>query len=247
LKKELRKSIKQDEFVSWIERTMGLVDSHKDEIRVTVIALAVVGALVGGLAFLKSQRTQEARAAFTDAVTTFETPVAGAVPGGPAANPGPTFATSEEKFKKAVASFEGVARRYPSDPVASRARYFAAVSRIEMGETAEAQKELEALVADKDAKDLTRSLAKMSLADLLRRGQKLEQAAEAYRQLVTDPTLAIPRDYPLWSLAQTLEEAGRTAEAAVEYRRLRDEFPTSQWAQEAGRNASFLAGSRDEG
>jgi TolA-binding protein len=244
LKKELRKSIKEDEFVSGMTRGMELLEAHKDEVRVTVIALVVVAVLAGGLAYFKAARAREARLAFADALVVFETPVAGAVPGPPR---GTTFATAEEKFKKAAAAFDGIARRYPGEAVTPRARYLAALSRIEMGDDAEAQKELQAVAADRASGDLVRSLAEVAQADLLRRRGKLDQAEDAYRRLAADASLAVPRDYPLWSLAQCLEESGHPQEAAEEYRRLRDEFPGSGWAQEAARMASYLSGRREEG
>jgi TolA-binding protein len=244
VKRELRKQIKQDEFLTGMEKLWRLLSTHRDEVRITVVTLVVVGGLAGGLAFFKARKSQEGREAFSEALTIFDTPLAGEAPR-PQAEQGPTFPSASDKFKKAAAAFDGVVRRYPSEAIARRARYYAALSRIELGEDAAAQGELEALA--KEPGDLTPALARMALADLMRKKGRYDQAAEAYRQLASDANFSLPRDYPLWNLATTLEDAGRPEEAAAAYRRLRDEFPSSAWAQEAARMASYLTGKREEG
>ena len=54
-----------------------------------------------------------------------------------------SFATAEEKYKKAAAAFEGIERRYPSLPEGLRARYFGALARLELGRVATAETALE--------------------------------------------------------------------------------------------------------
>jgi hypothetical protein len=246
LKKDLRRQIKQDDFQSAIGEAVSFYGLHKEEIKVTAIAVVVVGVLGLGLSYFQGKRAQEASSAFSEALQSFDTPVAGQGPPVEGA-PNPPFPTAEVKFKKAAAGFDGVARRYPSQPGALSARYYAALCRIELGDMDNAQKELEAISKEKTGGGLTPSLAKMALADILRRKGQLDQAVEAYKALAADQSLPIPRDYALWNAATTLEDAGRSSEAAAAYRDLREQFPSSVWADEAGRMASYLTGTKEEG
>ena len=238
MKKDLRKQIKQDEVLTFFGKGWAFLAEHKDETRVTLAVLAVVGILAGGLKYFQDSRSREAQAAFTDALSVYETPVAGEGP----PQVGPTFPSEDEKYRKAAAAFEGVGRRFPTVAVGRRARYYAALSRIHLGEDDLAKQELTSLATDKEAGALTSSLARVALADLLKRKGKLEEAIAAYRELASDGSLAVPRDYPQWNLATTLEDAGRLPEAAVAYRQLAEQFPASAFAADARRMASYLSG-----
>jgi hypothetical protein len=243
LKKDLRKQIKQDEVLTFVGQGFAFLDEHKDEARITVAVLAVVALLGVGLKYFQDSRTRDAQAAFTEALGLYETPVAGEGP----PQGGPTFASADEKFRKSAAAFEGVARRFPTVPVGRRARYYAALSRVRLGEDDLARQELTTLAADKDAGPLTSALARVALADLLKRKGKLDEAIAAYRELAQDGALAVPRDYPQWNLATTLEDAGRMKEAAAAYKQLFELFPGSAFAPDARRMASYLSGESREG
>ncbi len=126
---------------------------------------------------------------------------------GPTGPPGQVFATSEEKYKTAAAAFEGVERRFGSSKTGLRAKYYAALSRVQLGQNAEAEKalkEIQALGAG-----LEPELARLALADLYRRSRQVDKAVEAYRGIATNPTANVPRDY---ALAQRRPDArGREA------------------------------------
>ena len=111
----------------------------------------------------------EADRAFRDALTTFEAPVrdgaAGRAPTGPR---GQVFATAEEKYKTAAAAFDGVERRFGSSKIGARAKYYAALARIELGQYAEAEKALKEIQAT-GRSGLEPELARLALADLYRR------------------------------------------------------------------------------
>jgi hypothetical protein len=241
LKKELKKQIKEDEFRSGIEHVAIWVKAHAAEMRLEATIAAAVIAIVGGFFYFQRSRDRAAAEAFSAALRTFEAPVAGEAPGREPSPTGVTFATAEEKYKKAVAAFDGVERAYPSLPAGVRARYYGALARIEIGEKAEAEKTLSEIAAGKGANGLEPALARLALAELQRRNGALDKAAEAYRQLVDDPAFAMPRDYALMRLGLTLEEAHRTDEAGAAYRRLSEEFPDSVYAPDARRRAEYLS------
>jgi len=242
LKKELKQKIRQDEFVSFVEHATNWIASHREEARVTAIVVALLAVGAGALAFFQSRRNHEADQALSEALETFRAPVQNEQPQpeGLEKPEAAAYATASEKYRKAVAAFDGIDRKYGSILAGRRARYYGALCRIELGETAEAEKALTPLAADKDVKSLEPALARVALADLYRRSGQTEKAIEAYRMLAADATLPLPRDYALINLARTLEEAHRLPEARDSYRRLSDEFPSSTFAYEAKQRASYL-------
>jgi tetratricopeptide (TPR) repeat protein len=239
MKKELKQQIKQDELRTGFEHAAGWVSTHRDEARVTVIALAVLGLAAVGLGSYRSHRQASAERAFDEALTIYHAPVAGEPDAAQAG--GTVYATAAEKHQKAAAAFADVAKRYGSSATGRRARYYAALANLELGKTAEAEGELEALAAD-DGDALVRGLARLALADLHRSSGRWDQAIEGYQKLVDDAGSAVPRDHALMRLASTLEEAQRTPDALSAYRRLMEEFPSSVYMTDAKTRVAYLGG-----
>lgn len=238
MKKELKEQIKQDELASGLEQAMAWLGAHRDEVRIGAGVLVVLLAAGGAFAYFQGQRAREADRAFRDALAVFEAPVAAEAPLGADKPGGQVFATAEDKYKTAAAAFEGVDRRFGSSSVGLRARYYAALSRIELGQYDEAEKALKELQGR--GSGLEPELARVALAGLYRRSGKVDQAVEAYRGLATNPAANVPRDFALLSAAQALEDAKRWAEARAAYRQLVEDFPASVYATEARQRAEFL-------
>jgi hypothetical protein len=240
LKKELREEIKQDEFRSGLETAVEWVVAHKDEVRIGAGVAVVLAAAVGAVVYFQSQRSREAGRAFQDALATFEAPVASELAPGAPRPAGQVFATAEEKYKTAAAAFEGVERRFGSSNLALRAGYFAALSRIQLGQYPEAEKALQEV--ESKGTGLDQDLARIALANLYRRSGQTDKAVEAYRRLAADPSSNMPRDFALMSAAQTLDDAKRWADARATYRQVYEEFPASVYAAEARARAEYLQG-----
>lgn len=239
MKKELKDEIKQDEFASWLEQAWAWAGRHRDELRIGALVLLVLGGAGYAIAHFREQRVREADRAFAEAVTTFQAPLASELPPGADRPQGPVFASAEEKYKTAAAAFEGVERRYASSPAGVRAKYFAALSRMELGQYAEAEKSLKEIQAR--GAGLEPDLARLALADLYRRNGQLDKAVEAYSTFASNSAASLPRDYALVSAARALEDARRFGEARATYRQLVEEFPASVYAPEARTRAEYLA------
>lgn len=240
MKKELKRQIKEDELVSGFEHLAAWGKDHAREVKVgagVAVALAVV---VGLLSYLQANREAAARAAFASALESLDAPVAGDLPKGAPPPQGPVFATREEKFKKAAAAFDGVERDYPSLSEGKWAGYYAAVARMQMGDGAEAEKQLTALAKAGGGGSLEPSLARLAMANLQRLSGALDKAAESYKNMADDPSFALPRDYVLMTLALTLEQAHRPDEARAVYQRVSEEFPDGVYAADARRHADYL-------
>jgi tetratricopeptide (TPR) repeat protein len=241
LNRQLKLQIKQDELVTGVQHAATFLQAHKDEVKWTVAAVVAAVLAIGGFTFWRTTRQAEATRALNAALETFHAPVAAERPQVEGAPPAARFAASAEKFKQAVGEFDGVARRFGSTDAGRRARYYAALCRLELGEVAAAEKELQELSTG-DKSTLEPALAKLALADAYGRSGKVDQAVATYRELADDATLAVPRDHVLMTLAHTLEDASRLDEAGASYKRLFEEFPASPYASDARQRAAFLEG-----
>ncbi|MFN2448069.1 MAG: tol-pal system YbgF family protein, partial [Vicinamibacterales bacterium] len=154
---------------------------------------------------------------------------------------GIVYPTATDKHQKAAAAFAEIAKRYGSSPTGRRARYYAALANLELGKTAEAEKELQQLSSGGDDA-LVRGLARLALADLHRSNGRWDPAIEEYRKIVDDAGSAVPRDHALMQLASTLEDAQRGPDALRAYVRLIEEFPSSVYASDAQSRREHLSG-----
>ena len=238
MKKDLKKQIKRDELVTGYERARGAFDDHFDEIKIGAVVLVVLAVGAFALRHFSSQRDTDARMALNTAVQTYRAPVAseGPSPDGTAA----TYATAEEKYRKALTEFESVERRYGSHTMGVRARYYAALCRIELGQHDEAEKALREIAARQQDDALEPALARLALADLQARRGQVDAAVDAYKQIAADTGFPLPRDQAQLSLAKLYEQAGKPADAAAAYRELVEKFPASTYVMEARRRAEFL-------
>ena len=237
--KEFKKQIKEDEFKSAVAHALDWSKLHSAEVRITAVVAVIIAVVLGAAGYFQGEKRKEAERGFADTVETFRAPVR--APGDAAAPGGKSFATAQEKYTQAATAFDGLARKFPSRPEGLRARYLAALSRVEIGQYPEAEKALTEIAADRRASALEPAFARLALGDLFRRSGQIDKAVATFRELAADPTSAVPRDAALMSLAGTLEDAKRLAEARASYQRLSEEFPQSVYAAEARRRADRLA------
>src|SRR5229473_148490 len=111
MKSKARHKIKEDELRSGIEHAAVWTRTHADEVKIVGLVVVVVA------------------------------PVAAEQAPGAEPAAGTVYATAAEKYQKAQAAFDAVAKRYGSSSVGQRARYYAALSRLELGDAATGNKE----------------------------------------------------------------------------------------------------------
>ena len=238
MRRELKRQIKQDELRTGLEKASHWMGEHSREVQVTAVAVVV---LFGAALLVQSFRARQdaaAEAAFSKAIETFHAPVATELATS-AERPAVTYPTREEKYRKALSEFEAV-EKSASGEMRQRARYYAALSRLELGEVAPAEKTLTELAARRDKDDLVPSLARLALADLHRRNGQPQKAIEAYQKMLEDSSFLLPRDHALLKLAAAQEDAARLEEARTSYERLVQEYPGSVYAGEARQRAEYL-------
>lgn len=240
MRKGFKRHIKQDELVTGVGRALAFVNSHAREAKVTAAVVLAVAAGVFAWVWVQGRRSRGAEAALASALEVFHSPAADELPAGVDRPPGPAASTATEKYQKAVGQLEGVAQSYGHLRAGRRARYYAAVSRLELGQFAEAEKLLSEISSQRAEGDLEAHLARLELAEVYRKGGQTDKALTAYRQMAEDTSLSLPRDHVLMRLSTLLEEARRLPDARAGYERLVQEFPGSVYAAEARRRADYL-------
>jgi predicted negative regulator of RcsB-dependent stress response len=239
VKRELKQKIKEDEFVSGVQLALDFVRKHRDEVRVSAIVLGVV--LIGAalLAQYRASRAARAEAAYASALETLHAPLESQLAAGQP-RPERVFSDAAQRAAAAAEAFGALANSDPGGRVGRRARYYAAIARLEAGQLAEAETELRAVAAWRSEEPLLSGLARLALGEVQQRRGDVDAAVQAWREVADEATAPVPRDHALMRAARTLEEAARLTEARASWRRLADEFPRSVYAAEARQRVEFL-------
>ena len=148
MKKELKEQIKQDELIAGLEQAAAWASAHRDELRIGAASPSSWLAAVGAVGYFQGQRAREADRALRDALTTFEAPVASELPPGARAAGGPGVRDRGGEVQDGGGRVRG--RRAALRLVEGRAcarSTTRALSRIELGQYAEAEKALKELQA----------------------------------------------------------------------------------------------------
>lgn len=240
MKKELKRQIKEDEFITGIQTVVKWSADHRRELQTGLIAAAAVAAIVMGLSWYRNSQDAAARSEWTEALRLFHAPLESELTADAPRPPGPVFDTAEERARRAMAAFDGFARRFPRHELELRARYYAGLCHIQLGELDKAEPLLSEVAASRDRGTVEPALALVALAGAYRAEGRYDDAVETWRRLLDDPDSPLPQDQALMQIAENLEEADRLPEARAYYEQLSRSYPTSPNAAEARRRAGDL-------
>jgi len=223
-----RKQIKQDQFVSFVDRGMHWVNQNW---RQAAIGLAVVlaGALIwwGGTAYLGS-RGAAASQALARGLEVYQAPVGSAAPAGAPVK----FATDVERLDAAQKAFQGVKSRYWLTPQARMAVLFLARVAADRGDQAKAIELLTSLTSRRSDDPIVR----LAMLDLIRlrvaRGEGMQLVAQL-QAMADGKDARLPRDTALYQLARIWDSEGKRDEAGRLYRQLIEGYPDSPYRLEA--------------
>jgi predicted negative regulator of RcsB-dependent stress response len=123
-----------------------------------------------------------------------------------------TFKTEKERSEAAIAEFQSVASKFGGD-AAEKAKYFIAVNKLNVDRAAGVQ-ELEAIAGSSSE---TGKLAKFALAQTRVGDNRLDDAANLFRELAGMSDAVIAKDTINFELAKVLEKQGKPQEAAEIY------------------------------
>jgi predicted negative regulator of RcsB-dependent stress response len=210
-KKKRARELQHDRFR---DTTMGVFDRLGDKLEgrgrsilYGIAGLILAAVIVGGWVTWSRRKTDEARRALGRAITIAVTPIAST----PGADPTtPSFATERERAQKAIEEFEKVAAKY-GDPYRTEARFFIASNKLVV-ERDKALSELAELSKSKNSDIAT--LAKFALAQAYENDAKYEEAAQLYRELVSQNSLLVTPETANLRLALVYQKQGKKKEAA---------------------------------
>jgi predicted negative regulator of RcsB-dependent stress response len=224
----LRKDLKKDEIRETFVHGVESVASHQQLLWVVAIAALVVALGVFGWSSYTKRQTAKASLALDDAMKVFQARVRAP---GEQADPGEvTYVDEKNKYRDADKKFLEVARQYGRTKPGQIARYYAALSEIQLKQYPAAEKNLDQLSG---ADESLAGLARFQLAGVYLQENKDAQAAEIYKQLADKPTEFVPKPLVLLALADHYRKTD-PAEAAKLYNQVKLEFPDAATEAEQG-------------
>jgi len=194
-----RKSLKDDRFAAEVGHSVEYLAGHRSQtLRWGGAGLAVV-ALAAGIFFYRQHRQTGVHRALYKALETHHAIVTDEDRGGRV-----TFKTEAEKNNKALREFEALVKDFPRTNEARIARYYLGLVYRDMDKPAEAQKQLEQVVAEKQ--DNVVALARLALADVHLAQGKGDEARKIYEFLIKNPTDTVSESRAQLAMARYLQK-----------------------------------------
>ena len=228
----LRKDLKKDEIRETLVHGVESVASHQQILWVVITAALVVALGVFGWSSYTKRQTAKASAALDDAMKVFQARVRAP---GEQADPGEiTYVDEKNKYTDAEKKFLAVASQYGRTKPGQIARYYAALSEIQLKEYPAAESNLNQLTG---ADPSLAGLASFQLAGVYVQENKNAQAVEIYKQLADKPSEFVPKAMALLALADQYSKTD-PAQATKLYNQVKIEFPDA--AAEADQGLELL-------
>jgi predicted negative regulator of RcsB-dependent stress response len=213
---QTRHALKQDKFAQAAASGADWISGHRSGImRWTVIAAVILAVGIGALVFW-GVRSSAAEDALGKAIDLYDTPLA--QPGAPAE--AGEYTTAAARAKEANREFVAIAHDFGWLPEGAKARYFAGVTYIDLGETGNAETELSA--AAKSWNPNLADLAKMALASLYHQTNRDSEAISLYNELAAKPSTTVSSGVAQLALADLYVDEGKQDQARALWAKVRD-------------------------
>lgn len=231
---QTRHALKKDKFAQATASSMSWVSGHRSGVlKWSIVAVIAVLVVAGGVVFWSFQ-SSAADKALGAALDTYDANLA--QPGAPPE--AGTYATAADRSKAANQQFADVASKYGWLPEGAKAHYFAGVTFEDMGQNAQAEKELKTAAGAWD-KNLA-NLAKLALAGLYHRTQRDSEAIAIYNELTAKPSATVSSNVAQLDLADVYAGQGNQAQARALWAKIKD----GDKEGEAGRIAAQKLGGK---
>jgi predicted negative regulator of RcsB-dependent stress response len=229
----LRRDLKKDEIREKLVSGVESVASHQQALWIAIAAALVVALAVFGWNSYARRQTAKAAAALDDGLKVFQARIRAATePADPAEV---TYLDKKNKFTDADKKFLAVAIQYGRTKPGQTARYYAALSEVQLNDYADAEKNLNQVISGGD--DNLTALAKFKLAEVYQQENKGSQAVDLYKQLSDKPTVFVPKAMAMLALADYYRKTD-PAQATKLYHQVKEEFPDA--AAEADQGLELL-------
>jgi predicted negative regulator of RcsB-dependent stress response len=229
----LRKDLKKDEIREKLVSGVESVASHQQALWIVVTAALIVALAVFGWNSYARRQTAKASAALDDAMKIFQARIR--VAGEPVDPAEITYLDEKNKFTDAEKKFLAVASQYGRTKPGQMARYYAALSEVQVKQYSNAEKNLDLVVSGGD--ENLASLAKFQLAGVFQQENKGSQAVALYKQLSDKPSVFVPKPMALLALADYYRKSD-PAQATKLYNQVKQEFPDA--AEQADQGLELL-------
>ena len=236
MKSQERHKLKENEFARTVTHAREVLDSRRRDLVWGIIVVVALLASVGAYSGWQQFRTSRATELLAAALAVYEAPVVpvqAPAPGSPAPVPQEgTYRSEQAKLEAALPKFLQAADQYPSTDAGITARYHAAAILAALGRYPEAEQRFQEVLARAGSTIYGRT-ARLGLANAQMAQQKYDSAITIYSDLSRDTNSQMPVDGVLMQLGHAYLKAGRKAEAATAFTRVKDEFPESMYAEDA--------------
>lgn len=229
----LRRDLKKDEIREKLVSGVESIASHQQALWLVVTAALVVALAVFGWRSYTQRETAKGTAALDDGLKIFQARII--APGEPADPTETTYVDEKNKFTDADKKLLAVAGQYGRTKPGLMARYYAALSEVQLKEYPNAEKNLSEVVSGGD--DNLASLAKFKLADVYQQENKGPQAVALYKELSEKPTVLVPKAMSMLALADYYRKSD-PAQATKLYIQVKQEFPDA--AEQADQGLELL-------
>jgi predicted negative regulator of RcsB-dependent stress response len=229
----LRKDLKKDEIREKLVSGVESVASHQQALWIVVAAALVVALAVFGWNSYARRQTAKASAELDDAMKIFQARIR--APGEPADPVDVTYLDEKNKYTDANKKFLQVAAAYWRTKPGQMARYYAALSEVQLQQYGDAEKNLGQVVSGGD--ENLAGLAKFQLAEVYVQENKGSQAVDLLKQLSDKPSVFVPKPMAMLALAAYYRK-NDPAQATRLYNQVKQEFPDA--AEEADQGLELL-------
>jgi TolA-binding protein len=228
-----RKQIKQDQFVSFFDRSIHWLNENWRQAAIGLGVILAVALIWWGVTAYLGSRAAAASQALASALEIYAAPVGSAAPAGAPVK----FATDAERLAAAEKAFQAIKSRYWLTPQAKMAELFLAHVAVDQGNQAKALE----LLAELTSRHSDGPIVRLAMLDLVRlrvaRGEGIQLVGQLEAMAAgKDPRL--PRDTAIFQLAQIWDHEGKREEADKLYRKLVEDFPDSPYRLEAQQRLS---------
>jgi predicted negative regulator of RcsB-dependent stress response len=233
-----RKDLKSDEVRDTLAKGADAVLSHQSTaIYILIVALAIGLAIFGYKTYAERQ-TIKAAALYDEAMKVFSARIL--QPGEPAQPGETTFTDEKTKYTQAADKFADLNKKYPRTRPGQLAEYYAGLSDERLNKTEEAKKWLQSL-SDGSDYDLA-AMARFELAQIHDRSGQSDEAVKIYNDLITKPSVLVPKPVVMLTLAEHYSAKNNTAEASKIFAQIKSDYPDTPIAQQADQAMAQLPG-----
>jgi len=224
-----RHDLKQDKFAASAAEAVQEVVEHRSLIIRTVAVIVVLGVIGAGIFLFVSSREQRATDALGQALVVYSAPVV--PPGTPQQGSMTTFNSDQGRLTAAKKAFYAISDQYGWTASGQYARYLAALTERELGNSKVAEDQLRALTNIR-RKDLA-ALAKYALASVYRDESRDPDAISLLQLLIDKPTVSVPKASAQFALADIYLSEHQPDKAKVIYDQVSKDNPLNAIGQMA--------------